>query len=175
MPDFPQDPPPYPASEAVEVTGRSPSTGLVVIGVLNIMWGTLGLFCCGMLGIFGMAAAVTGAAPPQFDWTIVDFLVPVSHFCFSLLLIVAGGGIMKLCTWARGLTVVACSGILITVAVNILFGGWRTGTGFSTEEAVGAFCGALAAVSYPAFAVVYMSRGAVRAMFEPPPTELLSR
>ncbi len=97
---------------------------------------------------------------------LVDYVVPVLYLAFSVMLIVAGAGLFTMASWTRRVAVWACSGILLTLSINILFGSW--GRPQDVFEAIGAVIGVLVTLFWPLFMLIFMNLDSVRRQVEGP-------
>ncbi len=128
--------------------GKQRTGGMTTIGVLNIIFGTLGclVFLLMILGAGFMTAAGAAAGGEEGSFIAVTggifMLLAIAGFAGNLMLFISGIGILKMASWGR--TLGLASGTLgVLVYGGILFGG------FSIPMAVSlVYCGVLAGLCF---------------------------
>lgn len=144
-------------------------TSVTVFGILNIVFGSLGLMCTPLAiaalwiprqpGVMQMGAAMMA-------YTIVGYIV--GFFC-AILLLAAGIGLLYQKRWARQWSygygwfaiVWAIIGIIISVALmasGIQGSGGLEETAAKVGGVVGGMCGGIIGLIYPIILVVFMRR-----------------
>jgi hypothetical protein len=157
------------AAEGQPAPKRIRPTPVTVFGILNIVFGSLGLLCTPLAiaalwipqqpGAYQMGTAMMA-------YTIVGYIV--GFFC-AILLLAAGIGLLYQKRWARQCSygygwfaiVWGIIGIIITVA---MMASGMGGSGGAEETAtkvggvVGGMCGGIIGLIYPVFLVIFMKR-----------------
>ncbi len=134
-------------------------TSVTVFGILNIIFGSLGLICTpvGLVAIFVMPNAMNpdGSA---IAWLLLSTVI---GFGCTILLLTVGIGLLYLKAWAR----IWCLGYgwfaivwgIVGMIVNIgLSVSGASGYNQDTPHVIGGFCGGLIGFVYPILLVVYM-------------------
>ncbi len=146
--------------------GSERPTSVTVFGILNIVFGSLGLLCMPLVLIASFVWP-DGMNRPVWDtaWTVLSDAV---GFVSSILLIVLGIGLLHLKAWAR----VWCLGYgwfaivwgLVGMAITIplltsIAGEHRH---IAVAVVVGGVCGGLTGLIYPALLIIFMQRPNVK-------------
>jgi len=160
---------------------------VTVFGVLNIVFGALGLIgiCCSLPAILGAhagggpVARVMGHAPVYRIWAIFSI---ATGFLAAPALIAAGIGLLAMKSWGRVVTIIysiyAIAFGLIGTLMNLIFlvpPLLRMAERHHGPEAAGAVGGAIGgtvggclALAYPIVALIFMLRPRVAAALRPP-------
>lgn len=147
-------------------------TSVTVFGILNIVFGSLGLLCTpfGLLvGVAAMQKTMEATAAYKM-WTLAAGIVGIG---FSIWLLVLGIGLLMMKRWARGGSVIyACIMIvwsIVGVGMNIaaLSLKWinlpETGLPGFIGGTVGGMCGGLI---YPILLLIFMQTARVKQAFQ---------
>jgi hypothetical protein len=155
--------------EGLPVPKRVRPTSVTVFGILNIVFGSLGLLCT-PLAVFALWIPQQPGAPQigpaMMAYTIIGYIV--GFFC-AILLLAAGIGLLYQKRWARRCSygygwfaiVWGIIGIIVTAA---MMASGMQGSGGPEETAaqvggiVGGMCGGILGLIYPIFLVVFMKR-----------------
>jgi hypothetical protein len=142
-------------------------TSVTVFGVLNIVFGTLGLFSmpCMMLFTLAMPPSIMNPTRTVKAWLLLSYLI---GFACTILLIIVGIGLLRQKAWARKWTVgyawFAIIWGVIGIIINIVL--MTSGAyGYSHDATPGAIGGAIAGLIglvYPVLLVVFMHRPNVK-------------
>ena len=162
----------------MEETGQNPvilppqviekPTSVMVFGVLNCVFGGLGLLCMpfSMFGIL-MAERTIEIAPGYKGFLLVSSVIGIG---FAAWLLTLGIGLLKLKGWARrGCIVYAWIGIIWSIAgviLNVLAmsRGWMTAPQ-GQFGLLGGMCGGLIGMIYPVLLLVFMQTPRVKQAF----------
>ena len=171
-------------------------TSVTVFGILNLVFGALGL--CGVgFGVFGlviMANLLEGEMPPnpQFDmlqnpaYQAYTYVVLGLNLIAAIVLAIAGIGLLKLKSWGRSLSIgygaYAIIMQLVGLAVAFLFvvkpmmdaaeqGNDPQAQGQMIGGAVGAVFGGCFGLVYPVLLLIFMFRPNVKAAFATDPED----
>jgi hypothetical protein len=161
LPPLRREPPLAPRS-----FGRERPTSVAVFGILNIVFGSLGLLCMA----FGLIACfvwpdVMNSEDSDTPWTLLSGTV---EFVSSMLLIVVGIGLLYLKRWAR----IWCLGYgwfaIVWGLISIVNSTWAIRSVASeypqmaVAGGIGILCGTLVYLVYPVLLVIFMQRPNVR-------------
>lgn len=157
-------------AEGLPVPLRVRPTAVTVFGILNIVFGGLGLLCTPV----AIAALWIPKPPGSFElgpgmmaYTIVGYIV--GFFC-AILLLAAGIGLLYQKRWARQWSyaygwfaiVWGIIGIIITMVMMTsgmgAAGGGPEETAAKVGGVVGGMCGGIIGLIYPVFLVIFMKR-----------------
>lgn len=141
-------------------------TAVTVFGILNIVFGTLGLLCMpvGLIAMFAMPQVAHQAATPR-AWLLLSSAIGLACTIF---LIVIGTGLLYLKAWARkGSLVYGWFAIIwgiIGACINVGFMVSRVGGNAETvvPSMIGGVCGGLIGLIYPVLLVIFMQRPNVK-------------
>ena len=152
-----------------QVTGKP--AAVTVFGVLNIVFGVLGLLISSLI-IFGMMTADETRRLVS-SYKIFLLVMNVVAFGFSVWLSVLGIGLLGLAKWARrGSIIYACLGILLSVietGVNVLVLSlnWITVPKEGLPGFIGGMCGGfVGGLIYPVLLLIFMQTAKVKQAFE---------
>ncbi len=150
-----------------------------VIGIISIVWASLGIFCtgCGALGgVFGMQALKAnpevGELPPTMEFGPVDFALGGIGLALAILLLVGGIFLLSRKPSSRPIHIFyALASIAVSIGATVnAFGKMEAmnkwvqenpdsmfaGAGSTGAPAMaGAFIGAVVGLAYPAFLLVW--------------------
>lgn len=141
-------------------------TSVTVFGILNIIFGSLGLICTpfGLVAIFAMPNAMNPARG-AIAWLLLSTVI---GFCCTILLLTVGIGLLYLKAWAR----IWCLGYgwfaivwgIIGMVVNI---GLTVSGAYGYKQdnipgVISGFCGGLVGFVYPILLVVFMRKPNVK-------------
>jgi hypothetical protein len=146
-------------------------TAVTVFGVLNIVFGALGLLSmpCAMLFTLAMPPSIMNPTRTVKAWLLLSYLI---GFACTILLVVVGIGLLKLKAWARKWAVgygwFAIVWGVIGIIINVIL--MTSGAyGYSHDAARGAMggmiggtVGGLIGLVYPILLVVFMHRPNVK-------------
>ena len=178
------------------MNGERP-TVVTVFGVINIVYGGLGVFVagCGALGLALMhgpmgqqnpGAQAIWKTPALLTWSVVS---PILMFFFSLLLIAAGIGLLGLRPWGRTASLVwGVYGALKAVAgavIRVLFvlpampdmmqqNPGQFGAAFQGGMVFGVAAAAMIGLVYPLCILYFMTRPSFIEAFKGPPQDVPS-
>lgn len=140
-------------------------TSVTVFGILNIIFGSLGLICTpvGLVAIFVMPNAMNPAGG-ALAWLLLSLAI---GFACTILLLTVGIGLLYLKAWARiwclGYGWFAIGWGIIGMVVNIgLSISGADGYNQDTPGMIGGLCGGLIGFVYPILLVVYMRSSNVK-------------
>ena len=148
---------------AVRISKPRP-TSVTVFGVLNIVFGSLGLLCTpfGMIATFAMPD-VLNPSPGFKGWLIFSYLV---GFACTIWLLVLGIGLLNLKRWSRtGSIAYGWFAIVFGIIGMIVdFAAIASGGLSPTDEAlpgfIGGIFGGLIGLAYPIVLLVFMNKTA---------------
>jgi hypothetical protein len=140
---------------------------VTVFGVLNIVFGCIGLLCI-PIALFVLAAAgeKMGVSLPFKTW------FRVIGIGFSIWLLILGIGLLKMSRWARRGSViyawVRIIWMLIVVGSNfVALSGWMAVSGGTKPGFLGAVCGGILGLIYPILLLIFMQTNKVKQAFHP--------
>jgi hypothetical protein len=143
---------------------------VTVFGILNIVFGVLGLMCSPFV-ILGLVAAGEKTEMASAYKTFLLFM-NVAGFGFSALLLVLGIGLLMMKKWARrGSVIYACLAILISIIemVTNVFAlqlNWITIPEGGLPGYLGGVCGGLCGgLIYPILLLIFMQTAKVKRAF----------
>jgi hypothetical protein len=145
-------------------------TSVTVFGILNIVFGSLGLLCT-PIGIFGIV--ITGETMEIVAGYKIFLLV--SSFIgigFAAWLLTLGIGLLKLRSWARrGSCIYAWIAIVWGIAgliLNILAVslGWMVSPQGQLPGLLGGMCGGIGGLIYPVLLLIFMQTAKVKQAFQ---------
>lgn len=143
-----------------------PPGAIKVFGILNIIFGSLGLLCMPLSLIgYPVAAKQFGDSPLMVGWLLVSTIVSLAG---SVVMLASGIGLCKLKSWARKFAVYyavfACFMSLIGVAV--VLNTFSTNTAATGPERIGGMVGgvlgALFGITYNILLVVFLTKRPVK-------------
>jgi hypothetical protein len=142
-------------------------TSVTVLGILNIVFGGLGILCTpvGLVAIFIVPNAMNTTAVSK-TWLLISSIVGI--FC-SFLLLIVGIGLLKLKRWARiwtlgyGWFAIAWGIVGIVVNIALAASGELGNTPEMIGGAIGGFCGGIIGLAYPILLIIFMSKPNVKA------------
>jgi hypothetical protein len=167
-----QQPPPKVPNPYTVVHDAPKPASIKVFGILNIVFGAMGLICGGAIGIFLIGATQSPEIANEFNREFsnqyaeghITFLLITSCFgaILSLILIVCGVGLLRARSWGR-------TGSVVYAAIQILYTLASTGVSLTMVEndvtfifsAVGAMCGVLFSMIYPICILFFLTRPSV--------------
>jgi len=148
--------------------GKERPTCITVLGILNIVFGGLGLLCS-PFGIIGLLMPQPNSpfqlTPEMRMFSLIGYGF---GFVFAIVLLASGIGLLNLKKWARQATCIygwtaIVWGILSSIANGIMFSSRLSGT--SPEEMpvviggiVGGMCGGLLGLIYPVILIIFMRK-----------------
>jgi hypothetical protein len=155
-------------------------TSVTVFGVLNCVFGGLGIICTpiSLIGLFigdllPMAQANRMEIAPGYKVFLV--ISAIAGVCFAAWLLSLGIGLLKMKSWARrGSVIYACiaivwgiAGIIITVLATLL--GWMGPAESETPAMIGGMvggaCGGMLGLIYPVLLLIFMQSRKVKEAF----------
>ena len=158
-----QQPPPKVPNPYTVVHDAPKPASIKVFGILNIVFGAMGLICGGAIGIFLIGAMQSPEIANEFNREFsnqyaeghITFLLITSCFgaILILILIVCGVGLLRARSWGR-------TGSVVYAAIQILYTLASTGVSL-TFSAVGAMCGVLFSMIYPICILFFLTRPSV--------------
>ncbi len=137
-------------------------TSVTVLGILNIVFGGLGILCTPGSLIAGFVIPnAMNTTPVAKAWLLIGSFV---GFLCSFLLLIVGIGLLNMKRWARIWTLgygwFAIVWAIIGIFVNIALA--MSGELGSTPEAIGGaiggFCGSIIGLVYPILLIIFMSK-----------------
>ncbi len=141
-------------------------TSVKVFGILNIVFGGLGLLCApaGLIASIAIPNAMN-TTPVAKAWLLIGSFV--GFFC-SFLLLIVGIGLLNLKKWARIWTlgyawfaiVWGIVGMVVNLALTI--SGELGNTPEAIGGAIGGFCGGIIGLVYPILLIIYMLKPHVK-------------
>lgn len=139
---------------------------VTVFGILNIVFGSLGLLCMplGLIGIFAMPNVMNAAVAVK-AWMLVSSAV---GFVCTILLITVGIGLLYLKAWARtGAVVYGWFAIIwgivgMVASLGLIASGGYGHSHSALPGAIGGIFGGLVGLIYPVLLIVFMRRPDVR-------------
>jgi hypothetical protein len=146
-------------------------TSVTVFGVLNCVFGGLGLLCTPISAVLGLASMykTMGVTPAYTAWNIIAAVI---GFGFSIWLITLGIGLLTMKRWARRGSVIYASAIIVWVflgvGINIaaIFLGWITIPEQQMAGYIGGTCGGLCGgLIYPVLLLIFMLTPKVKDAF----------
>lgn len=155
--------------------GKPPRpTAVTVLGILNIVFGTLGI-CCGSIGGLGSGFLMIEEAV---QGSLV--LVTSIGLLLSAAMLAAGGiGLLMMQSWGRTLSIVAAVLFLLVGLVDLASGiafdvrPLLASASDDTEMVamaigamVGICCGGMLRIAYPAILIYYLFRADIRRLFQ---------
>ena len=167
-----QQPPPQAPNPYTVVHDAPKPASIKVFGILNIVFGAMGLICGGTIGIFLIWATQSPEISNEFNRELsnqyaegyITFLLITSCFgaILSLILIVCGVGLLRVRNWGR-------TGSVVYAAIQILYTLANTGLSLSLMKddktfifsAGGAMCGLLFSMIYPICILFFLTRPSV--------------
>jgi hypothetical protein len=142
-------------------------TSVTVFGVLNIVFGFLGLLCIPIaLLVLAVASKKMGVSLPFKIWS------RVIGIGFSIWLLILGIGLLKMSKWARRGSViyawVRIIWILTVIGSNFAaLSGWMVVSGGTKPEFLGGVCGGILGLIYPILLLIFMQTNKVKQAFHP--------
>jgi len=167
-----QQPPPQAPNPYTVVHDAPKPPSIKVFGILNIVFGAMGLICGGAIGIFLIWATQSPEIANEFNREFsnqyaegyITFLLITSCFgaILSLILIVCGVGLLRARNWGR-------TGSLGYAAFQTLYSLASAGVSMTMVKsdelfifsAGGAMCGVLFALIYPICILFFLTRPSV--------------
>ncbi len=164
-----QQPPPQAPNPYTVVHDAPKPPSIKVFGILNIVFGAMGLICGGAIGIFliwatqfpDFANEFNREFSNQYNEGYITFLQITSCFgaILSLILIVCGVGLLRERNWGR-------TGSVVYAAIQILYTLASTGLSLSLMKndatfifsAGGAMCSLLFSMIYPICTLFFLTR-----------------
>ena len=140
-------------------------TTVTVFGILNIVFGGMGLLCVpiGLIGMFAMPNVVN--TPAMKGWMLISSTV---GFACTILVLTCGIGLLYMKAWARtGSLVYGWFMIVWTIIGLVANFALITSGQFGQAQSVlpgmiGGMCGSLISLIYPILLIVFMRRPDVR-------------
>lgn len=141
-------------------------TSVTVFGILNIVFGTMGLMCMpvGLIAMFAMPQVAHQAAMPR-AWLLLSSAIGLAS---TILLIIVGIGLLYLKAWARKGSVFygwfAIIWGIIGTGLNIWFMTSRIqgSAEMVLPSMIGGACGGLIGLIYPVLLIIFMQRPNVK-------------
>ena len=145
-------------------------TSVMVFGILNIVFGGLGLICTPFT-LFGLVlAGRTMEMAPAYK--IVLLVSCIVSIVFSAWLLTLGIGLLKMKSWGRSGSVIYSIVTIVWgiagVALNILslHFGWMTVPEGGLPGFIGGMCGGVVGMVYPVLLLIFMSTSKVKRAFQ---------
>jgi hypothetical protein len=164
-------PPQVPSSQRYEGQAIDKPTSVTVFGVLNCVFGGLGLLCTPFTAVIGLASMykTMGVTAAYTAWNIFAACV---GFGLSIWLLTLGIGLLMMKRWARrGSVVYSIANIIwafVVVGINIvaLSLGWVTMPESQMAGFIGGTCGGLCGgMIYPVLLLIFMQTTKVKQAF----------
>lgn len=146
-------------------------TSVTVFGVLNIVFGGLGLICTPFTAVIGLASMykTMGTTPAYMAWSIFAACI---GFGLSIWLLTLGIGLLMMKRWSRrGSVIYSIANILwafVAVGINIaaLSLGWITMPEQQLPGFIGGICGGLCGgMIYPILLLIFMQTTKIKEAF----------
>jgi hypothetical protein len=153
-------------------------TSVMVFGILNIVFGALGLICTPfsiLMILFAGRFAAMNQAPVMEYAPVYKMILLVSSVVgigFSAWLLALGIGLVKMKGWGRRGSVIYSIIVIVWgivgVALNILalHFGWMTVPEGGLPGYIGGMCGGVVGMVYPVLLLIFMSTSKVKRAFQ---------
>lgn len=142
-----------------------PSGGVIAIGVLNIIFGIIGLIFFAMFVVLWLAVGLTDASHLDF-FTIVK--TPFD-LMLDIILIISGIGVFMLKRWARTLALI-CAWVaiilsIIGIIIFILNIGNVSPNAHPKAQMIGGIIGGIIGLAYPIILLIFFLRRSIKEQF----------
>ena len=143
---------------------------VTVFGVLNCVFGGLGLLCA-PCGKAGWLAAMYETMEATKEYLILNIAGGVISLGFSACLLTMGIGLLMMKNWARKGTVIysianiICAFLLVGMNIAALALHWITMPPQAIAGYIGSMCGGVVGLIYPVLLLIFMNTAKVKRAF----------
>ena len=177
-PPSPYEPPDYHDGTGYRASHVIPGS-VKTIGIISIVWGCLGLLCCGGAGLFGLAILENPdmfgdpeveAELSKIQLNAWDYLAVILIFPAYAILIAGGIGTLRLRSWGRLLSMVFAAMVIIMTIGNLTIGGESplSKDNIDAAELAGNLFGIVISLAYPIVLLVFFNMPDIKKWFVEP-------